>query len=141
MSRENGLLGSLKIRTAFFSKVVYFFHREPLSSRVIFFSQCLSINSSKLKDIIVAKFTFQEITWNQRKATSFSPHLSPVIALVILGSIITNSASILSFLLEPARAGQRKPFYAATAFVLLPSCSYVQKESCLVSGWTLLFYF
>lgn len=54
-----------------------------------------------MKDIIVAKFTFQEITWNQRRATSFSPHRSPVIALVILGSITMNSASILSFLLEP----------------------------------------
>lgn len=87
-----------------------------------------------MKDIIVAKFTFQEITWNQRRAPSFPPHRSPVIALVILGSITMNSASILSFLLEPARAGQRKPFYATTAFVLLPSCSCVQKESCLVSG-------
>lgn len=81
-----------------------------------------------MKDIIVAKFTLQKITWNQRKATSFSPQPSPVIALVILGSITMNSASILSFLLEPDRTGQRKAFYAITAFVLLPSCSYVQRR-------------
>lgn len=95
-----------------FPKIIYSCYRKSPSPSVIskfrFFSPCLSIGSSKLKDIIMAKFNLQDITLNQREATSFSLQLYPVIVLANLGSIARNSDSILTFLLELAWAGQRE---------------------------------